>query len=111
MPRAALALGGAWAISIAVQIVLRVPIETYIQLASGNFLLTYVLIMLTAWRLLFSPRYLPALIVASLAILVLVIAGVQSLWYALAMSGLFALVIGARQLYLSNARRDRASDL
>ncbi len=100
LPRAALALGGAWTISMAVQIVLRVPIETYIQLASGNFLLTYVLIMLTAWRLLYSPRYLPALIVASLAILVLVIAGVQSLWYALAMSGLFALVLGARYLYL-----------
>src|SRR5262249_53224869 len=58
-PRAAaLALGGSWALACLVQIMLRVPIERYIQLASGNFLLTYVLIILTAWRLLPTGRYL-----------------------------------------------------
>jgi amino acid efflux transporter len=90
--RAALALGGLWALAFAVQILLGVPIETYIQLASGNFLLTYVLIILTAWRLLSVRRYLVALISASLAILLLVVAGFQSLWYALATAALCAAI-------------------
>ncbi|MGO8951692.1 MAG: APC family permease [Ktedonobacterales bacterium] len=98
LPRAALALGGVWALALGVQILLRVPIETYIQLASGNFLLTYVLIVATAWRLLYSRRYLPALFSSSLAILVLVIAGFQSLWYALATASLFAVASAVRRL-------------
>ena len=53
--RAALALGAAWAIALAIQFLFGVPIETSIQLSSGNFLLTYVLIILTAWRLLSVP--------------------------------------------------------
>jgi amino acid efflux transporter len=91
--RAALALGGAWGVALLVQILLGVPIETYIQLSSGNFLLTYVLILLAAWRLLSSRRWLPALVSSSLAILALVVAGVQSLWYALATAALFAVAI------------------
>ncbi len=98
-PRAAaLLLGGIWAVAFAVQIILGVPIETYIQLSSGNFLLTYVLIVVTAWRLLPMRRFLAALLVSSLAILALVVAGFQSLWYALAIAALFGLVMGVRRL-------------
>ncbi len=96
---AALALGGGWAVALAVQIVFGVSIETYIQLSSGNFLLTYVLIILTAWRLLYGRRFLPALVVSSLAILMLVVAGIQSLWYAVATAVVFALVMAARRGY------------
>ncbi len=84
-------LGSIWAVAFGAQIVLGVPIETYIQLSSGNFLLTYVLIVVTAWRLLPMRRFLAALLVSSLAILALVVAGFQSLWYALAIAALFAL--------------------
>jgi APA family basic amino acid/polyamine antiporter len=95
--RAALALGGAWALAFAVQILLGVPLESYIQLASGNFLLTYVLIVLAAWRLLFSRRFLLALVISTLAILLLVVAGFQSLWYALVTALLFGLIGVARR--------------
>ncbi len=67
-----------------------------------DFLLTYVLIVVTAWRLLYSPRYLPALVVSSLAILLLLVAGFQSLWYALATAAAFALVMAARQRFVSS---------
>ena len=75
-----------------------IPIETYIQLASGNFLLTYVLIVLTAWRLLSVRRWLPALVISSLAILALVVAGFQSLWYALAVAALFGVMMALRRV-------------
>jgi hypothetical protein len=58
-----------------------------------------VLIILTAWRLLDTRRYLPALLISSLAILVLVVAGAQSLWYALATAALFALALASRRVY------------
>jgi amino acid efflux transporter len=96
---AALALGGGWALAFAIQALLGVPIVTYIQLASGNFLLTYVLIVLTAWRLLFTRRYLAALVSSSLAILLLVVAGFQSLWYALATTAVFAAALAAWRQY------------
>ncbi len=99
LPRAALALGGVWAVALGVQALLGLPVETYIQLASGNFLLTYVLIIVTAWRLLDSRRYMPALLISSLAILLLVVAGWQSLWYALAMAAIFVVAMLARRLY------------
>jgi amino acid efflux transporter len=95
--RAALALGGLWALAFSAQILLGVSIETSIQLSSGNFLLTYVLIVLTAWRLLETWRYLVALLSSSLAILLLVVAGYQSLWYALATAALFACVLAVRR--------------
>jgi amino acid efflux transporter len=98
--RAAMALGGAWAAALAVQILLGVPIETYIQLASGNFLLTYALIILAAWRLLSVKRFLPALVTSSLAILALVVAGFQSLWYALGTTALFAALMVVKKLLL-----------
>ncbi len=98
-PRAAaLLLGGLLAVAFTMQVVLGVSIETYIQLSSGNFLLTYVLIIVTAWRLLPVRRFLAALLVSSLAILLLVAAGYQSLWYALAITVLFALFMGVRRL-------------
>jgi amino acid efflux transporter len=96
--RAALALGGAWGLALAAQFLLAIPIETYIQLASGNFLLTYVLIILTAWRLLSVRRWLPALAISSLAMLALVVAGFQSLWYALAVAALFGVVMALRRV-------------
>ncbi|MFI5274003.1 MAG: APC family permease [Ktedonobacterales bacterium] len=99
--RAALALGGAWGLALAVQMLLRIPIETYIQLSSANFLLTYVLIVVTAWRLLDVRRFLLALVSSSLAILVLVVAGFQSLWYALATAALFAAIMVVRQRYVA----------
>ncbi len=97
--QAALALGGALGLALLAQLLLGIPIETYIQLASGAFLLTYVLIIVTAWRLLDTRRYLPALVSASLAILVLVVAGFQSIWYALATAAVFAVAIGARRTH------------
>jgi amino acid efflux transporter len=97
--RAAIVLGGVWALALVIQFLLGIPIESYIQLASGNFLFTYVLIILTAWRLLDTRRYLPALLISSLAILVLVLAGAQSLWYALATAALFVLALVARRVY------------
>ncbi|WIG59494.1 MAG: putative amino acid permease, GabP family [Ktedonobacterales bacterium] len=106
--RAAWALGGAWGVALAVQFILGVPIETYIQLSSGNFLLTYVLIVLAAWRLLDTRRYLLALVSASLAILLLVVAGFQSLWYALATAVVFAAVMAVRRTV--GARRYAAKD-
>ena len=97
---AALALGGAWGVALVVQIVCGASIEAFIQLSSGNFLLTYVLIILAAWRLLYGRRFLLALVVSSLAILVLVVAGLQSLWYALATAAVFALAMVVRGTYV-----------
>jgi amino acid efflux transporter len=94
--QAALALGIGWGVALGAQFLLGIPIETYIQLSSGNFLLTYVLIVLTAWRLLAIRRHLAALVISSLAILLLVAAGLQSLWYAGATAALFAVVMLAR---------------
>ncbi len=105
--RAALALGGMWATVIVVQVILSVPIETSIQLSSGNFLLTYVLILVSGWRLLDTRRYLLPLVCASLAILALVVAGFSSLWYALGTAALFAVAMGARRRFA--ASRFRAS--
>lgn len=95
--RAALALAVAWGVALAAQFILAIPIETYIQLSSGNFLLTYVFIILTAWRLLAVRRWLVALVASSLAILALVVAGFQSLWYALAVAALFAAIMAVRR--------------
>ncbi|MGH2517032.1 MAG: APC family permease [Ktedonobacterales bacterium] len=105
--RAALALAAAWGLALAAQLLLGISIETYIQLSSGNFLLTYVLIVLTAWRLLDARRWLPALVSSSLAILLLVVAGFQSLWYALATAALFAAIMVVRQLYFATRLRLR----
>ena len=57
------------------------------------------LIVVTAWRLLDVRRFLPMLVISSLAILALVVAGFQSLWYALATALLFALVMAARRVF------------
>jgi amino acid efflux transporter len=95
---AALALGGVWAVTLAIQYLFAVPIATTIQLATGAFLLTYVLIVLTAWRLLDVRRFLPMLVISSLAILALLVAGFQSLWYALATAALYALVMATRRI-------------
>jgi amino acid efflux transporter len=96
---AAAALAVAWGIALLVQALFAIPVEAYIQLSSGNFLLTYVLIVVTAWRLLRATRWLPALVVSSLAILLLVVAGYQSLWYAVATVALFALALMARRTF------------
>ena len=88
---------GAWGVALVVQFLLAIPIETYIQLSSGNFLLTYVFIILTAWRLLAIRRWLAALVSSSLAILALVVAGFQSLWYALAVATLFMVAMTLRR--------------
>ena len=99
-PRAAaLALGGAWAMTLAIQFIFGIPIATYIQLSTGNFLLTYVLIV--ADRVAAALRAaLPAraghLVAGDPA---LVVAGFQSLWYALATAVVFAVVMVARQWY------------
>ena len=102
--RAALALGGAWAVALALQMALGVPIETYIQLSSANFLLTYVLIVLAAWRLLSVRRYLLALLSSSVAILLLVLAGFRSLWYALATAAVFSLAMLIRGVLAKRSR-------
>lgn len=95
---AALALGGLWAAALLAQVFFGISIETYIQLSSGNFLLTYVLILLSAWRLLEVRRFLAALVISSLAILALVVAGFESLWYAMATAVLFAAIMAARAI-------------
>ncbi|HEX6122008.1 MAG TPA: amino acid permease [Ktedonobacterales bacterium] len=105
---AALALAGAWGLALALQFLLGISIETYIQLSSGNFLLTYVLIILAAWRLLETRRYLAALVSSSLAILLLVVAGYQSLWYAAATAVVFALAMALRQWHAAARLRLRA---
>jgi len=71
-----------------------------------------VLIVLTAWRLLTVRRWLPALVISSLAILALVVAGFQSLWYALAITALFAAAMAlrhARRKHLA-AQRETQQD-
>lgn len=93
---AALALGMIWAVALMAQMLLGVSIETYIQLSSANFLLTYVLIVVAAWRLLDIRRFGIALVVSSLAIMALVVAGYESLWYALATAALYALAMAGR---------------
>ena len=93
-----LALCLAWGLALLAQLTLGISVETYIQLASGNFLLTYVLIVATAWRLLAGRRWLGALVVSSVAIGLLVLAGWQSLWYALATAALYAAASGLRRL-------------
>ena len=104
-PRAAaLALGGLWAVALGAQIALGVSIETYIQLSSANFLLTYVLIVLAAWRLLSVRRNFPALIISSLAILLLALAGYRSLWYALATAVVYGLALALRRAMTRPAR-------
>lgn len=102
--RAAYILGALWAVALGAQFLFDVPIETYIQLSSANFLVTYVLIVLAAWRLLSVRRYLAALISSSLAILLLVLAGYQSLWYALATAAVFGLTMLLRDAYTKRAR-------
>jgi amino acid efflux transporter len=98
---AALALAAAWGVALVAQVALSISVEAYIQLSSANFLLTYVLIIVTGWRLLRGARWVPALIVSSLAVLLLVVAGYQSLWYAAATAAVFALAMVARRAYSS----------
>ncbi|MGE5335111.1 MAG: APC family permease [Nitrososphaerota archaeon] len=97
--RAVLALGAAWTVALAAQFLLSIPIETNIQLSSGNFLLTYVLIVLTAWRLLPVRRWLASLVISSLAILALVMGGWQSMWYGLVIAVIFAAAMVARRAH------------
>ncbi|HEX9068876.1 MAG TPA: APC family permease [Ktedonobacterales bacterium] len=91
--RATLALGATWGVALGLLIIFRLPLETYIQLSSGNFLMTYVLIILAGWRLLDVRRFWLALVVSSLTILALVVGGFQSMWYPLATAALFAAVM------------------
>jgi amino acid efflux transporter len=106
-PRAAaIALAGAWGVALLAQYLLRVPVETYIQLSSGNFLLTYVLILVTAWRLLDARQYRGALVVSSLTIVLLVVAGLGSLWFAVASAAVFGVALAARR-WLSGRRQRR----
>lgn len=101
---AAMTLAVIWGVALAAQAIFGVSIETYIQLSSANFLLTYVLIVLTAWRLLETRRFLVALVVSSVAIAALVVAGFQSLWYALATAAVFALAMFARDAFTRQSR-------
>ncbi len=96
-PRPALAaLVAVWLASLAIFGLSGAHIETYIQLASGNFLATYVIILIAAWRLLHERRFVVMLIVSSLAIGALVVAGWQSMWYALATAAVASLLLWAR---------------
>jgi hypothetical protein len=81
-------------------------LETFIQLSSGNFLATYVLIFLAAWRLLRDRQLLGALIIASLAVLALVAASLPSLWYAAVTSVAFGVVMLAKRLATRPARHE-----
>jgi amino acid efflux transporter len=108
---AALALGAIWAMALTAQMVFGVSIETYIQLSSANFLLTYVLIVVAAWRLLDVRRFGVALVISSLAILALVVAGYQSLWYSLATAALYGLAMAGRAaLNRSRVQREPLSE-
>ncbi len=93
-PRAALlALAGVWGVALLIFALAGARIETFIQLSSANFLATYVVIFLAAWRLLRGRRLRGSLIIASLAVVVLVAASLPSLWYAAATTLVFALVV------------------
>jgi hypothetical protein len=61
-----------------------------------------VLIVLAAWRLLDVRRFLPMLVISSLAILALVVAGYQSLWYALATAAIFGLAMLVRRIFIGS---------
>ncbi|HEU5349316.1 MAG TPA: hypothetical protein VFU63_11965 [Ktedonobacterales bacterium] len=65
------------------------------------------LIVLAAWRLLPTRRWLPALLVSSLAVLALVAAGVQSMWYALVITILFAATMVVRRRWQKRAPAKR----
>ncbi|MBA3823128.1 MAG: APC family permease [Ktedonobacterales bacterium] len=97
-PRAALvALGGTWGIALAIYAFAGAHIETFIQLSSANFLATYVLIFVAAWRLLRGRTLRLSLIIASGAVAALVVVSLPSLWYAALTSLVFAIVAFVRQ--------------
>lgn len=97
-PRAAmLALAGSWAVALTLYVLAGAHIETFIQLSSANFLATYVLIFIAAWRLLRERELRISLIIASLAVAVLVAAGLPSLWYAAVTTVIFAGVVLAQR--------------
>jgi amino acid efflux transporter len=105
---AALALGVVWGIALLLQYWRGIPLSTYIELASGNFLLTYALIVVTGWRLLERRRYLLALLSSSLAILLLIAAGAPSLWYGLATAAVFSLLLLVRRTRTQQRQADVA---
>jgi arginine:ornithine antiporter / lysine permease len=105
-PRAALlALAGAWLVAMILYVVVGTQVETFIQLSSANFLATYVLIFAAAWRLLSGGALRWALVVASLAVVVLVAASLPSMWYAAATTAVFAVVTIARRTLAVRAAR------
>jgi amino acid efflux transporter len=92
-PRPALlALGGVWLAALALYAATGAHIETYILLSSANFLTTYVLIFVAAWRLLRGRELRGSVIIASVAIALLVITSWQSFWYAALTALAFALL-------------------
>jgi amino acid efflux transporter len=92
-PRPALlALAGAWCVALALYAVTGSHIETFILLSSANFLTTYVLIFVAAWRLLRGGELRGARIIASVAIALMVVTSWQSFWYAALTALAFALV-------------------
>ncbi len=105
---ALLALGTAWIISLLCFALMRLHIETYMQLSSANFLITYVFIFAAAWRLLFKSRYLVWLIIATVVIAALVITSLPSLWYAGVSTGVFLLIMKARQWQTTSAKAKHA---
>jgi amino acid efflux transporter len=97
-PRAGLlTLGGSWAVALALYALAGAHIETFIQLSSANFLASYVLIFIAAWRLLPGRELRGALIIASLAVVALVAASLPSMWYAAATAAIFGLVLLVRR--------------
>ena len=82
-----------WAIALALYAQAGAHIETFIQLSSANFLATYVLIFIAAWRLLRGRELRASLIVATVAVIVLVATSLPSLWYAAVTTVVFTLVV------------------
>ncbi len=97
-PRAALLmLGCIWAIALAIFALANVSVETYIQLSSANFLATYVLIFIAAWRLLYGRELRTPLIVSTISVAALVVASLPSMWYAALTTLAFALFVSVRR--------------
>ncbi len=109
-PRNALmALGISWILSLLCFAIFHLRLETYMQLSSANFLVTYVFIFAAAWRLLYNSKYLIWLIIATVVIAALVITSFTSLWYAGVSTAIFLLLLLARQWQTIFAKTTQAA--
>ncbi|MEO7001046.1 MAG: hypothetical protein ABI068_04520 [Ktedonobacterales bacterium] len=93
-PRRALAaLGLLEGVGLASYALTGSHLDVFLRLGSANFVATYVIIFLAAWRLLDLRRFGALLVIASAGIVVLSVASSQSLGYILASVGLYGALL------------------